>query len=124
MSFIFAESRTKTCLVTAVGTNQVFPICRVKKGDLVVATALRRTIPADGSTDSTWQFALTTAGLLLGATIDTEGTLNDVVGSSVSNFRVTADDTLELRYVQGTTDGATAPQARANAVVLKNKGDL
>lgn len=123
MAHINIRAHGATCQVSAVGTNQTFKLGPVKAGDRIQHAAIRRMTPSDAATDSTWQLALTTAGVL-GSTADTEGTVGSIADLGTVAATILADDVLELRYVQGATDGATAPKARVLVAVAKNQGSL
>lgn len=110
--------------VAVVGTNQVFSIAQVKAGDRLKAGAIRRMIPADAASLSTWQLALHTANTVLGSTVDTEGAVGSLADCGTVATLVSADDVVELRYTASGTPGATAPKVRVTIDVDKNQESI
>lgn len=129
---VYLETLTKTFTPAAVGTTQTANIFAVKKGDRIVAVALRKVVLSAGTT-STVLIATDAgagSGALMAATPADGGAVGDVVngaGAGLANsggFLCTGDGNIIATYTIGATPGAVNPSVRINVEVIRNRGQL
>jgi hypothetical protein len=112
----------------AVGTTETTQLFAVKKGERVIHASFEWLISAAGSTDSTMELGdgSDTDGFV--AATDTEQTAGDLTNGAGAYFATSGgklynvDDTVDIKYTNNGTPGATNPKVRVRITIAREMG--